>query len=471
MRPFSRLAAFLLLALAAAAGPLTAADKPTPTRPNVLWILGDDLGPDLGCYGASLVRTPHLDRLAAEGIRYTRCFTTAPVCSPSRSAWNTGVYQTAIDAQNHRSHRGDGYRLPPGVKLVSQRFHDAGYFTANVTTPTPSIRTSGKTDFNFLAEKPFDGTDWSQRAPGQPFYAQINFTEPHRGPAWPAARKQPELVDPAKVKLPPYYPDHPVARDDWANYLDAVHLLDTKVGAVLKRLEEEGLAKNTLVFFFGDNGRCHVRDKQWLYEGGLHVPLIVRLPGEARPGNVERGMVSAIDIPATSLALAGLEVPKGLSGQPFLGPKAKFRAEIFGARDRCDETVDRIRSVRTERYKLIRNYYPDRPYTQTNAYKERQYPVLNLMKQLQAEGKLTPEQELFMAPKRPAEELYDLQTDPSEIHNLAALPQHSKTLKALRARLDRWIAATHDHGATPEDPAVYEKQRWRRNPTSGQPVW
>ena len=460
MRPFSRLSALFLLALTAAAGPLTAADIPTKARPNVLWILGDDLGPDLGCYGTPLVRTPNLDRLAAAGVRYTRCFTTAPVCSPSRSAWNTGMYQTAIDAHNHRSHRGDGYRLPDGVKLISQRFHDAGYFTANVTTAAPGVRASGKTDFNFQAEKPFDGTDWSQRAPGQPFYAQINFMEPHRGPAWPAARKQAELVDPARVKLPPYYPDHPVARDDWANYLDAVHLLDTKVGAVLQRLENEGLAKNTIVFFFGDNGRCHVRDKQWLYEGGLHVPLIVRWPGgDVRPGKVETGMVSAIDVPATSLSLAGLELPKGMHGQPFLGARAKTRTEIFGARDRCDETVDRIRSVRTERYKLIRNYFPERPYTQTNAYKEKQYPVLNLMKQLQVEGKLSPDQQLFMAPRRPAEELYDLQSDPSEIRNLAGSPTHIQTLKDLRARLDRWIANTRDRGTSPEDPAIIERQK------------
>lgn len=460
MRSFGPLVTLILLLLVAAAGPLTAADQAAKARPNILWILGDDLGPDLGCYGTPLVRTPNLDRLASEGIRYTRCFTSAPVCSPSRSAWNTGVYQTRIDAQNHRSHRGDGYRLPEGVKLVSQRFHDAGYFTANVTTAASGVRASGKTDFNFQAEQPFDGIDWSQRAPGQPFYAQINFMEPHRGPAWPAARKQAELVDPAKVKLPAYYPDHPVARDDWANYLDAVHLLDTKVGAVLDRLEHEGLAKNTIVVFFGDNGRCHVRDKQWLYEGGLHVPLIVRWPGgSVKPGTVQTGMVSAIDISATSLALAGLEIPKGLDGQPFLGPNAKTRTEIFGARDRCDETVDRIRSVRTERYKLIRNYYPDRPYTQKNAYKERQYPVLNLMKQLHAEGKLTREQELFMAPRRPAEELYDLQADPEEIHNLAASPTYRKTLKDLEARLDRWIAETHDRGAIAEDPATIEKQK------------
>jgi len=426
----------------------------------VLWILGDDLGPDLGCYGTPLVRTPNLDRLASQGVRYTRAFTTAPVCSPSRSAWNTGMYQTTIGAHNHRSHRGDGYKLPEGVRLVSHRFHDAGYFTANVTTPAPGLKASGKTDFNFTVERPFDGTDWSQRAPGQPFYAQINFMEPHRGPAWPAARKQPVLVDPAKVELPPYYPDHPLARDDYANYLDAVQLLDSKVGAVLKRLDDEGLADNTIVFFFGDNGRCHVRDKQWLYDGGISIPLLVRWPGgEARPGAVRDTLVSAIDIPATALKLAGLPVPEGMQGRPFLGAGSRGREEIFAARDRCDETVDRIRCVRTGRYKLIRNYQPERAYTQTNAYKERQYPVLNLMRQLQSEGRLTAEQSRFMAPTRPSEELYDLKADPHEVRNLAPLPEHRSTLEDLRRRLDRWIQNSRDQGAKPEDAATIEKQK------------
>lgn len=429
----------------------SAARSTTPMRPNVLWILGDDLGPDLGCYGARQVRTPNLDRLASQGVRFTRAYTTAPVCSPSRSAWNTGMYQTSIGAHNHRSHRGDNHPLPEGVRLVSHRFRDAGYFTANVTTAAPGVRASGKTDFNFAVDKPFQGTDWNQRAAGQPFFAQVNFMEPHRGPAWPAARKLPGAVDPAQVALPPYYPDHPVARDDYANYLDAVQLLDAKVGAVLKRLDDEDLARSTIVVFFGDNGRCHVRDKQWLYEGGIAIPLIVRAPNQgAKPGSVRHDLVSAIDIPATSLTLAGLPLPKSFHGRPFLGSGRKKRSEIFAARDRCDETVDRIRCVRGERFKLIRNYYPDRPYTQTNAYKERQYPVLNLMKQLHAEGKLTPDQARFMAPTRPDEELYDLKADPHELRNLAALPAHRSTLNDLRRRLDRWINETRDQGATPE---------------------
>lgn len=430
-------------------------------RPNVLWLIAEDLGPEIGSYGERLARSPNLERFAAEGVRYTGCYTTAPVCSPSRSAFMTGMYQTTIGAHNHRSHRGDGYRLPEGVHLVTHYFRQAGYFTANVLTAAPGVKGTGKTDWNFTPpEKPFDGTDWNQRAAGQPFFAQVNFSETHR--SFKKADEHP--VDPAKVALPPYYPDHAVAREDWALYLDAVGHLDRKIGAVLGRLDEEGLRDETIVFFFGDNGQAHVRGKQWLYEGGIHVPLIVRTPekyrpaGQGAPGTVCDWLISAIDIPATSMTLAGVALPEKFQGRPFLGPGAKGREFIVGARDRCDETVDRIRCVRTGRYKYIRNFYPERPYTQPNAYKERQYPVLPLMRELHAQGKLTAVQELFMAPRRPAEELYDLKADPHEIHNLAASPEHQKVLEDLRAKLDAWIRETGDQGETPEPADVIEEQ-------------
>ena len=420
------------------------------TRPNILWILGDDLGPDLGCYGQSLVRTPNIDRLAGQGARFKYAFTTAPVCSPSRSALMTGMYQTTIGAHQHRSHREDGYSLPNGVKTITDHFRAQGYFTANVKTIAPGLRVNGKTDFNYKVENPFDGDDWELLKNKQPFFAEVNFFEPHRN--WAGARAQSKLVDPDKVVLPPYYPDHPLARDDYAHYLDAINLLDTKVGVVLKRLEEDGLAENTIVFFFGDNGRCHVRDKQWLYDGGLHIPLIVRWPGQVKPGTVREDLVSAIDISATSLHLAGVKLPSNMQGQVFLGPDAKSRKYIFGARDRCDETIDRIRTVRTQQYSYIRNFHPERPYTQFNAYKERSYPVLGLMKQLHAEGKLTPAQQLFMAPRKPAEELFDLVADPHEIKNLAGSAKHQAVLKEMRSALEQWMAACRDVEAVPGEP-------------------
>lgn len=419
-------------------------------RPNILWIWGDDLGPDLGCYGQKLARTPNLDKLASEGVRFTRCFTTAPVCSPSRSALMTGMYQTAIGAHHHRSHRDDGYTLPPGVRTITDHFRAAGYFTANVTSAlAPGAKGTGKTDFNFTVAKPFDGREWSELKSRQPFYAQVNFSAPHRGGTWPEARRRlKDLVDPAKVVLPPYYPDHPKVRDDYANYLDAVNLLDLQVGEVLKRLEEDGLAGNTAVIFLGDNGQCHYRGKQFLYDGGIHIPLIIRWPGKLRPGTVREDLVSAIDISATSLAAAGVEIPKLMHGRDlFAGGE---RDCIVAARDRCDETEDRIRCVRTKKHKYIRNYFPDRPYTQPNKYKERSYPALAVGKELHAAGKLTPEQAAFFAPTRPAEELYDLESDPHEVKNLAASPAHAKALEELRTLLDRWIKETGDPGEIPE---------------------
>jgi len=293
------------------------------------------------------------------------------------------------------------------VKPITDYFRQAGYFTANLKKIAPGLESRAKTDFNFNVQKPFDGENFDELKSKQPFFAEIQFVEPHRG-SWAPGRTLEYRIDPAKVELPPYYPDDPIVRKDWAGYLDTIDYLDSKVATVLKRLEDNGLAENTIIFFFGDNGRCHVRDKQWLYEGGLHIPLIIRWPGHLKAGVVRDDLVSAIDISATSLKLAGVTLPEKMQGQDFLGAGAKPRKYIFGARDRCDETVDRIRSVRDGRYKYIRNFMPEHPYTQPNAYKERAYPALAVMKRLHSEGKLDDAQELFMAPQKPEEELYDL---------------------------------------------------------------
>ena len=417
-------------------------------KPNILWIIAEDLSPDLACYGNSLVKTPNIDKLAAQGARYTNAFTTSPVCSPSRSAFMTGMYQTGIGAHNHRSHRYDDYTLPEPVKVFTAHFRSAGYFTCNCSSL--NWQKPGKTDLNFKVEKPFDGTDWRQRKQGQPFCAQINLSETHR----PFKKDLDNPIDESKVELPPYYPDHPIAKRDWADYLECIQVLDKNVGKVLERLEEDGLVDNTVVFFFGDNGRPHVRDKQFLYEGGIRVPLIVRWPGNISPATVVDDLVSAIDFAPTSLKLAGIDTPKYMRGKIFLGPEAQKREFIVAARDRCDGTVDRIRCVRTRRFKYIRNYFPNRPYMQFNLYKKHRYPVWSLLQVLFVEGKLTPQQQLFMACTRPEEELYDLHTDPYEVNNLAADPEHKQTLEKLRGILDKWIHQTADQGGIPEDPQI-----------------
>ncbi len=417
---------------------LAAATK-AKTPPNILWIMTDDMGPELGCYGTRGARTPRIDQLASEGARFTHCFTTAPVCSPSRSAIMTGMYQTSINAHHHRSTTD----LPKGIRPITDLFRDAGYFVANLKKVGPGEISGGKTDLNFRTGKLFDGEDFDALKGNQPFFAEYQIHEPHRG-SWKEGQKPPYEVDPATVELPPYYPDTPLARKDWAGYLGAINSLDSKVGAILDRLAKEGMAENTIVFFLADNGRCHVRDKQWLYEGGLHIPLIVRWPGQLKPRTVRDDLVSAIDISTTSLHLAGIQLPKSMQGQIFLGAKAQKRPYIFGARDRCDETMDRIRSVRDDRYKLIVNFMPERPYTQPNKYKERAYPVLKEMKELHAAGKLTPAQALFMAPTKPAEELYDLKNDPHELNNLAQSPDHQKTKRELRGALEKWMKECDD---------------------------
>lgn len=418
-------------------------------RPNILWIIGEDFSPDLGCYGNGSVHTPNIDRLASQGVRYTNALFTAPVCSAARSALATGMYQTSIGAHNHRSHRDDGYTLPNGVRLFTEYLREAGYHTSNLRGG--ELEGTGKTDFNYNVENPFDGTDWSEREEGQLFYAQINFSETHR-----AFKRFPDRpIDPRTVELPPYYPDHPAVRLDWALYLETAQHLDRKVGRVLQRLDEESLAEDTVVFFFGDHGRPMPRGKQFLYEGGIHVPLIVRIPEKYRPegfapGSTNDDLIASIDITATTLSLAGIDLPSNMEGRPFLGNTAEPRDHVVSARDRCDETVDRIRSVRTKRYKYIRNYYPDRPYTQQNIYKDTSYPPLQVMRQLHSEAKLTIAQSAFLAPERPEEELYDLEADPYEISNLAGSPETEQTLEELRGKLEAWIEQTGDQGATAE---------------------
>ncbi|HWN93790.1 MAG TPA: sulfatase [Methylomirabilota bacterium] len=311
-------------------------------RPNIIWIVGEDLGPELRCYGDKNALTPNIDRLAREGARFTRAFTHAPVCAPSRSGLITGMYPTTIGTHHMRSE----LLSPP--RAFTSYLRDAGYFTA----------WPGKTDFNFKVPKDaFDSTaNWRTNIPRQPFFAYINFPESHESQIRAGtnqmkknlARLKPnEFRAPAKMKLPPYHPDTPETRRDLANYYNLATAVDYHVGDVLRLLEDKNLATNTIVIFFGDHGRGLPRSKRWVYDSGIRVPLIVRWPGVIKPGTVREDLVSFIDFAPTMLALAGAMIPTNLQGQVFLGPKtAPERKYIFAARDRMDETPDRIRTVR-----------------------------------------------------------------------------------------------------------------------------
>jgi arylsulfatase A-like enzyme len=458
---------------------------PMGRRPNILYVILEDIGPNLSCYGEPLVRTPHLDRFAAEGIRFANAFCTAPVCSASRSALMTGCYQTFIGAHHHRTWEWNKKDLAAPVRHLCDWFRQAGYFTCNLQRSaeervaahgaTTGAAGNGKIDLNFRVAgpregDPFDGISWDQRQPGQPFFAHITIFETHKGAGWKLARQQPkdELVDPDKLKLPLYYPDHPVARDEYANYLDAIHQSDGFFAQLLQRLEDEGLARNTIVVVSSDHGPLF-RGKQFVYDNGLRIPLMVRFPDRREAGKVDSRLVSGVDIAPTLLGLAGITAPAGaMQGRDILAAGGRPRSEVFAARDRMDIAVDRMRAVRTDRFKYIRNYLSAVAYMQSNPYKEQEYPTWNLVKQLQAEGKLSAEAALFAAPTKPIEELYDLAADPDELRNLALDPAYSDTLRDLRARLDAWVAAT-DRGVVYEDPVDIYRGFYRHLPDEPAP--
>lgn len=423
-----------------------------PARPNILWIVAEDLCPDLHCYGTPLVQTPNIDKLAAGGAMFTNAFSAAPVCSASRSALLTGMYQTAINAHHHRPPRIPP--LPGGVRFATEYFREAGYFTCNNRALNWDKR--GKIDCNFqIPEIPYDGTDWRERRPGQPFFAQVQFGETHRS----FARDPRSPIDPNLVRVPPYYPDHPLTRRDWADYLEYIQILDRKIGKVLERLKEDGLENSTIVFFFADHGRPHVRGKQYLYDGGIHIPLIIRWPGRIRPGTVHEDLVSGIDLLPTCLTMANIRVPDSMQGRSFWGPNVQKREFIISARDRIDETYDRVRCVRSKKLKYLRNFYPNQPYIQKNVVPRLVLPVLTLMVVLHQEGRLTPAQAAFMAKTRPDEELYDLEKDPHEMNNVASDPRYRQHLERMRSILEKWIVETNDHGMFREDPEIAENVR------------
>jgi uncharacterized sulfatase len=395
--------------------------------------------------------TPNIDRLASEGCRYTRCFTHAGVCAPSRSGLITGMYPTTMGTQFMRC-KG----VPPAyVKCFTEYLRAAGYYCTN----------DSKTDYNF--DPPLTawddsrrGAHWRNRPSKEtPFFAVINLTTTHESQirlpqrqleTRRATLKPNELHDPAKAPLPPYYPDTPVVRRDMANYYDNVTFTDKRVGEILKDLEDDGLAESTIVFFWGDHGRGLPRHKRWIYDSGIHCPLVIRWPGKLQPGSTSDELVAFIDFAPTMLSLAGVPIPKHMQGRAFLGEQAgPPREYIYAARDRMDETLDIIRAVRDKRFKYIRNYRPDLPYAQPITYMD-QMPTMQEWRRLAAAGQLEGPQAIFFQPTKPVEELYDTEADAHEVHNLAGDPKYADALARLRAAHEKWREETGDLGLIPE---------------------
>jgi N-sulfoglucosamine sulfohydrolase len=441
-------------------------DRPA-TRPNILWISLEDTSPRFGCYGDELARTPNIDRLAAQGCIFPRAFSVAGVCAPSRSAIITGMYPTSIGTHHMRTtHTVDPLRPmpysacpPPHVKCFTEYLRAAGYHCTN----------NKKTDYQFTSpdtawDELGDEAHWRNRPEGAPFFAVFNPTVTHESGMWPdkpawhggVNADRPPVTDVDAVELPPYLPDTPPCREALARHYDNLEQADRRVGELLDQLEADGLSQSTIVVLWSDHGEGLPRAKRWPYDAGIRIPLIVRWPGQVRPGSIDERLVSLIDLGPTMLSLTGSTRPAHLQGQPFLGPDAAPRQYIYATRDRHDEAYDRVRAVRDHRYKYLRHYHPEQPYLPWIPYRNR-HPVMQELWRLYAADELTPAQRLLFDTPRPPEELYDTEADPFEMVNLAADPEYRSILERLRGAMDDWQARVGDLGEVAETEMV---RRW-----------
>ena len=462
-----RRALILLCTLFGLLGQAQAAD-----RPNILWIYLEDVSGWFSCYGDQVIETPNIDKLAESGVRFDRFYTPAGVCSATRSAIITGAMQTSLGVHNHRSGRAvfrgknlgpvfDDIRLPKGVKTLPEMFRAAGYWTFNE---------GGKDDYNFKhdTKQMYDflprkrgwgpaslvaGDCWKGRKKGQPFFGQVQLGGGKLG------RRASATIDRATVPVPPYYPDIPEVREEIAHHYDCLLKTDEQVGEIIAALKRDGLYENTLIFCFSDHGYKLHRHKQFLYEGGIQMPLMVAGPG-IPSGKVRRDLISGIDIAPASLAAAGIKIPGHMEGANFLEKDYIEREFVVAARDRCDYTIERIRALVTPRFKYLRNYLTDRPFMQPS-YKD-PWPVSKRFREMMANGEMNEAQLVFFGPKKEPEELYDLANDPHEINNLAKDPKFKKILEEHRLLLDGWIKEHGDKGLeTESDPGLLAVlKRW-----------
>uniref|UniRef100_UPI003FA615BE S1_8B sulfatase n=1 Tax=Pseudoalteromonas distincta TaxID=77608 RepID=UPI003FA615BE len=448
--------------------------KPT----NILWIYMEDQNPWNNAWGDYTVSTPNIKKFADQGVRFTNAHQPAPVCSATRSALITGQYQTTLGLQNHRSSRAsyNATFLPEGYKTVPELFVDAGYQTFNI----------GKDDYNFKYDRSklynahegkagfqgaHDGTkfDWANNLKNKPFFGQIQLKG---GKHHNFNGKDVPQVDPDKMTLPAYYADTPATRAEWAKHYKTQVLSDIELGQILKELDDNNILENTAIFWFSDHGMLLLRHKQELYEDGVKVPLIISWPAGKEllksKGAVRNDLISGLDIPATSLALAGIDIPSYYDGKNVFSEEFSGRDYVISAKDRMDYTFDRARSVRTEKYRYIRQYHPELSSAQPQYRDKKQYSIE--ARALYEEGKLTPVQAAYYSPTKPVEELYDLQSDPDQIKNLAALPKYKKELLRHRQILLDWIAKTDDKGAYPESERAVKEvlDIWGKNCVSTQ---
>ena len=417
--------------------------------PNILWITSEDNSPIAGCYGDEFATTPNMDALAAEGFLYTHAYANVPVCAPARNTILTGIYAISGGNQHMRSY----YDKSDEVKFYPQMLREAGYYATNNSKEDYNINPAQ--NVNIWDDSSKDA-HYKNRPEGKPFFAVFNSTISHESSIHKSIPNEDLRHSPEEVTLPPYHPDTPEMRHDWAQYYDKVEDMDKKIGEILQELEESGEAENTIVFYYGDHGGVLARSKRYVYETGTRVPFIVRIPEKykhlfpsEKPGDKVDRMISFVDLFPTLLSIIGTDIPDYLQGKAFLGEKKTEDPEyVFMFRGRMDERYDMSRAVRDQKFRYIRNYIPYRVYGQYLEYLFRAPSIRSWQAAFKA-GELNPIQSAFWNTK-PAEELYDTENDPWEVNNLANDPEYREVLERMRGAAKEWMLEIHDTGFIPE---------------------
>jgi len=437
------------------------------SRPNILFITAEDICPQLGCYGDPDAITPNLDRLASEGVRFSHVFSVHPCCSPSRSCLATGVYPTRLGTFQHRARM---WVERDEVRCLTSILRENGYYTFNGMRGG-----SFKTDYNFYpTDDPWDSTRsqeiaWRKRAPGQPFFGQVNLFRTHQsqyGRRRVGEADPQRTHDPETVQVPPYHPDTPAVREIWAEYHDRMTEMDGQLAAILQLLEADGLADDTIVIFLGDNGMGVPAGKIWVWEQGLHVPMLIRMPEKwlswsENPGAVDERLVSFLDFAPTVLALCGIAVPATMQGQVFLGPNAVAREYCFAARDFHDGAdFDASRAVRSSRFHYVRNFFPHQGWDPILYSWDRAPFMLTEWLEAAETGDLDENmrQCAFFVSEKPVEELYDVREDPDCMRNLAGNPDYDAALCEMRQQCQQWMIENGDLGLLSQY-ALYARSR------------
>ena len=398
-------------------------------RPNILWVTSEDHGPEMGCYGDTLARTPNVDAIAAKGMIFKRAWSVAPVCAPARTAIISGMYPSSTGGLHMRSM----VSMPNGTKMTPQFLREAGYYCSNNSKTDYNLREPGK-----VWDASSNKAHWKNRSDGQPFFAVFNSTKSHESMI--RTRPHTQVTDPSKVRIPAYHPDTPEVREDWAQYYDKVSEADEDAGRHLKEVADAGLADDTIVFYYGDHGSGMPRSKRWPSNSGLHVPMVVFFPkkwehlapAEYKAGGTSDRLVSFVDLAPTVLSLVGIKPPEWMQGHAFAGPhQSQPQPFLFGERGRMDERMDLVRSVTDGRYVYLRNYMPHVSQAQRVAY-QFETPTTQVWNKLFVAGKTNDAQSIFWRVPKSIEELYDLEADRDEVNNLSQSPEHRSTLEKMR---------------------------------------